>query len=156
MASTIHGRINKENVCHVRQTSLQLTWRYATASTSSFRAFSNKTYIKQRRWKHNLFNHFPDDRADRIQNCRKIWRYDNSSPQCSQMKSNNPECITNMQWLCKTWRLTGFKVIHAKPNQPRRRRDVFEHSYVQMKIPIYSYGQFFGIDGSLRWAELES
>ena len=34
-----------------------------------------------------------------------------------------------MQWLCKTWRLNGFEVIHAKTNQLRRPGDIFEHSY---------------------------
>ena len=46
------------------------------------------------------------------------------------MKNNNTDCITNLQWLCKTWRRTGFKVIHVKPNQLRRRREVSENSYV--------------------------
>ena len=49
------------------------------------------------------------------------------------MKSNDRDCITNMQWLCKTWRLNVFKVIHAKPKKLRRRREVFENSHVQMK-----------------------
>ena len=31
-----------------------------------------------------------------------------------------------MQWSCRTWRPNGFKVIHAKPNQLKRWREVFE------------------------------
>ena len=39
-----------------------------------------------------------------------------------------------MQWLCKIWRLNGFKGIHAWPCQLRRRREVSENSHVQKGI----------------------
>ena len=44
--------------------------------------------------------------------------------------------------LCKTWRRNGFDVIHAKPSQLRRRRDVFEPSYTPKKVLDAFYGQF--------------
>ena len=49
------------------------------------------------------------------------------------MKSTNLDCITNMQWLCRTWQCHGFKVIHAETNQLRRRREVLDNSYVHKK-----------------------
>ena len=49
------------------------------------------------------------------------------------MKSQHRYCIMHMQWLCRSWRRDGFKVIHAKPNQPRRRREVFDNSDIQKK-----------------------
>ena len=49
------------------------------------------------------------------------------------MKNKNLDCVTDLQWSCKTWRRNGFKVIRARPNQFKRRREVFEHSYVQKK-----------------------
>ena len=47
------------------------------------------------------------------------------------MKNKNRDCITNMQWLCKTWRLTVFKVIQAEPDQLRRRSEVLDNYYIQ-------------------------
>ena len=38
-----------------------------------------------------------------------------------------------MQWLCKTWQRHGFTVLHARPNQLRRRREVLENSCIQKK-----------------------
>ena len=49
------------------------------------------------------------------------------------MKIKSRECITHMQWLRKTWQLNGFKVIYAKPNQLKRRREISDNSYVQKK-----------------------
>ena len=37
-------------------------------------------------------------------------------------------------YLCKTWRLHGFQINHAKPNQLRRWREIFKTSYTQKKI----------------------
>ena len=49
------------------------------------------------------------------------------------MESNNLDCITDLQWSCKTWRRNGFKVNHAEPNQLKRRKEVFEISYAHKK-----------------------
>ena len=38
-----------------------------------------------------------------------------------------------MQWSCTTWRRNGSKVNHTTPNQLRRRREVFDNSFVQKK-----------------------
>ena len=54
-------------------------------------------------------------------------------------EDKNRVCITNMQWLCRTWRRNGFKGTHAKPDQVRKRRAVLEHAYVQKKIPRSIY-----------------
>ena len=35
------------------------------------------------------------------------------------MKHKNPECITDMEWSCKTWRRNGFKVVYAQPISSR-------------------------------------
>ena len=102
--------------------------------------------------KHNLFTHFPKDakyadarklRERHAEEILTIGRTELRLPKdlgaCWQQttrfwrKNKNPDCITNMQWLCKTWRPNGVKVIHAKPNQLRKRREVSEHSYVQKK-----------------------
>ena len=40
------------------------------------------------------------------------------------MKNTNLDCITNMQWLCRTRRRNGFKVNHAKTNQLRKCKEV--------------------------------
>ena len=39
----------------------------------------------------------------------------------------------HFNWLCKTWRLNGFRVVHTKPNQLIRRREVFDNSFTQKK-----------------------
>ena len=54
------------------------------------------------------------------------------------MKIKSRECILCMQWLCMTWQLNGFKVKHSKPNQLRRRWEVFEHANTQKKIRVPS------------------
>ena len=47
------------------------------------------------------------------------------------MKNKNLDCITDMQWSCKTWRRNGLKVIHAKLSELKRRREVSTNLYVQ-------------------------
>ena len=37
-----------------------------------------------------------------------------------RLENKNQDYITDMQWSCKTWRRSGFKVVLAKPNQLRR------------------------------------
>ena len=49
------------------------------------------------------------------------------------MKNKNLDCITDVQWSCKTWRRNGFKAVHVEPNQLRGRREVLEHSCVREK-----------------------
>ena len=49
------------------------------------------------------------------------------------MKSKNPDCISDVQWSCKTWRRSRLKVIRATANQLKRRREVSDSSYVQKK-----------------------
>ena len=44
---------------------------------------------------------------------------------------NKRHCIADLQWSCKTWRRNGFKVIHPRPNELKRRREISEKSYVQ-------------------------
>ena len=50
------------------------------------------------------------------------------------MKIKSRDCSTNILLLCKTNRLNGVKVIHATPNQLRRRGEVYENSCTQKKI----------------------
>ena len=45
------------------------------------------------------------------------------------MKIKNLDCITHMQWSCKTWRRNRFKVIHGRPNQFKRRKEISQHSW---------------------------
>ena len=72
------------------------------------------------------------------------------------MKSKNRDCTTNMQWLCKTWRQNRFKVIQAKPNQLRRRREALEHYQVKKKTQDQFIRTSLSIFQSLRRPELES
>ena len=119
------------------------------------------------RGKRNLFSNFPKgpnyegcrrtkvtrtsckvnlgDRTDRIKIVEDlvIWSLQTTR---FLMKSNNLDCITDVQWSCKTWRGSGFKVIHAKPNQLRRRREVSRSIYTDNSLFFFS----------LRWTELES
>ena len=55
------------------------------------------------------------------------------------MKNKNRDCITDMQWSSKHCRRNGFKVIHARPDQLKRRREISGTYYVQKKIqdPFY-------------------
>ena len=72
------------------------------------------------------------------------------------MKSKNQQCITNIQWLCKTLRLNGSKVIHAKPKQLSRRREVFEKFTSRRKPKIHVSGQVSEIHNCLRRSEWKS
>ena len=38
-----------------------------------------------------------------------------------------------IHWLCKIWRRNGFSIIHAKPNQLKRRREDSDNSSAQKK-----------------------
>ena len=74
----------------------------------------------------------PDDRADRMKIAERFGDMTTAGHRFL-MKSKSRDCVANMQWLCRTWGTQWIKVVHAKPRQLRRRREVFEHSYVQKK-----------------------
>ena len=125
---------------------------------------------------HDLFTHFPkdpncdvcrrakvttvpcrrnlDDRADRIkrQKCLAIWKQQTTR---LSTKIKRRDCITNLQWSFRTWRLNGFQVIYTKSNQLRRRREVSDNSYVQKKIQDTFIRNILWIFQSLRITDLE-
>ena len=141
MASTIHGRIDEEIFNFDRRLP---SWRGHT----TFRASSSKHYFKQIRRKARIVNSFsqrpelrsvvtrapcrgiPDDRADRNKIAETFWDMIKAD---TVMKNKNRDCIAHMRWSCKTWRRNGFKVIHVKPEQLKRRIQVSENSYVREK-----------------------
>ena len=68
------------------------------------------------------------------QDCRTMLRHDNSRPQ-QFMKNKNLFCITDMQWSCKTWVLSGFEVTIRQSNQLKRRKQIFQHYCFPKKQP---------------------
>ena len=126
----------------VRQMSLQLTWSY---------------HFQQFLFPHILQQHLlrapcrrnPDDRADRITIAERFG-YMMTADHTIVNEGQESRCTTDLQWLCKTWRLNGFQVILAKTIQLKKRKEALR------KFFRHFYGHFSGIYKSLRQTELES
>ena len=106
--------------------------------------------------KHNFFTHFPKDPNCEVCRRTKVTRapckrHTDERADRKKMGERFGDMITadhkvlnegqesrmhyKYRGLCKTWRLNGFKVIHAKPYQFRRRREISKHSYVERRTP---------------------
>ena len=155
IASTIHGKITSE-IVKFGQMSLQLTWKQHRGHVLFFRASSGETCFEQSREKAQFIHSFSqdpnyevckhtkvtrapcrrnlDDRVATGKNYREIYGIWPRQTTNFSMKTRSRDSIADMQWSCRTWQRNGFKTIHAKPNQPRRRREISETSYVQKTI----------------------
>ena len=84
-----YGRIDKEFVKFDRRLSSRR--ELSTASTSSSRASSSKTYFKQSMEKHNSVNHFPKDPNYEV--CRTHERYESAMQKTSSRSGGqNYDC----------------------------------------------------------------
>ena len=65
------------------------------------------------------------------------------------MKSKRRECITNMQWLCKSWRRDGFVPCKSKPAQETQRsvRKLSRKGEDPRSIAL----EFIEVCGQLNW-----
>ena len=82
-----------------------------------------------------------DDRADRCKIAKKLWDLITADHNVL-VKTKSRDCITDMQWSCKIWRINGFNVIHAKPNQLK----ISDNVTSRRNPKIHFYGQCCGIN----------
>ena len=153
MTSTIHGNNDNWIVKFDRHLS---SWRGNTSANNSSFASSSTTYFKQSRRKARpncevckrkkvtraLCRRNRDDRTDRVYVPERFDDVITAKPQVP-MKIKSRQSITNM-WMCKTWRLNGFQVIHAK-NQMSSRNVEKSSTFITSKIKckLHYYGQIW-------------
>ena len=177
MASTIHGKINSgsSSSTDVSPAEVELP---PPAFVPSVRPPAKLTSIDSAGEKHNVYIHFPKDpncevstltkfyesampkkswrSGWQILNWGKIWWEDSSRPQSSQWRARIKNAALTCCGCARPGDSMDPKLSIAKPNQLRRRREVFDTSYTQKKPKIHSSGHFSSICSSLRGTVLES
>ena len=138
----LHSRKNQQVDRQVRQMSFQLMWKYHRRHFLVPRILQQKPTSHRAGGKHSLFTHFPNDANCQVCRRPKVTRAPcRRNPDEWADRIKIPERFgdmmtgyrtvlieeqesrihhKNMQWLCKTWQLDGFKVNHAKRNHVRR------------------------------------
>ena len=131
-----------------------------TTSTTPSRASFSEISIKQRRWQHNLFKHFPKD-----QNCEVCRRTKFTRATCKRDPVNPADrlhvadkfgelvtadlkVLNEEQALrSKIWQRNGFRVTRAKKSQPQKPRGSPKRPRHQTKNHLHR--QFFGVHQSM-------